>query len=96
MSNRMLDAKMSWPVEPKGISKERTWMMQKLLIFLLLTTSFLGACASNVPISESELCRGSLDARDELMITIDTAPANVRIAGANLVSKIDAGCKDVE
>ena len=60
----------------------------------MLTSSLLGACASsNVPISESELCRGTEDARDELIAAIDAAPAKVRVAGANLVSKIDAGCE---
>ena len=51
----------------------------------------LGACET-VPISESELCLGSMKARDQLIADLVNAGDDVKISGANLVSKIDAGC----
>ena len=62
------------------------------MILVPLMSLSLSACGT-VPISESELCLGSIEARDSLISDLSASnDQNIKISGANLVAKIDAGC----
>jgi hypothetical protein len=51
----------------------------------------LSSCASVT--STSAICERTEDARDELVAAAVTSTPDVQIAAANLIAKMDAGCK---